>query len=208
MKTFKLLFALIVLAGFTSCNDGQSLQKYYVENQEDNDFLALDIPTTMFTNVESLEAEQKQTMESIKKINVLVLEKKENPSKFEEEKQKLSEIFKNEKYQLLMKYGGGNRKAELYFTGEEDAIDELIVFGYDDERGLGVGRVLGEDMNPEQIMKLMKSLDKDNIDVNGLEGLGEIFGASTSKNDSVKVEMEVNGKVKASTKEVDSTAKE
>ena len=208
MKTFKLLFALIVLAGFTSCNDGQSLQKYYVENQEDNDFLALDIPTTMFTNVESLEAEQKQTMESIKKINVLVLEKEENPSKFEEEKQKLSEIFKNEKYQLLMKYGGGNRKAELYFTGEEDAIDELIVFGYDDERGLGVGRVLGEDMNPEQIMKLMKSLDKDNIDVNGLEGLGEIFGASTSKNDSVKVEMEVNGKVKASTKEVDSTAKE
>lgn len=208
MKTFKLLFALIVLAGFTSCNDGQSLQKYYVENQEDNDFLALDIPTTMFTNVESLEAEQKQTMESIKKINVLVLEKKENPSKFEEEKQKLSEIFKNEKYQLLMKYGGGNRKAELYFTGEEDAIDELIVFGYDDERGLGVGRVLGEDMNPEQIMKLMKSLDKDNIDVNGLEGLGEIFGASTSKKDSVKVEMEVNGEVKASTEEVDSTAKE
>ncbi|GAA4322307.1 hypothetical protein GCM10023115_50320 [Pontixanthobacter gangjinensis] len=190
MKTLNILVAAFVMAVLSSCNNEKSLQKYYVDNQEDTDFLALDIPVSMFANVESLEAEQKETMESIKKINVLMLEKKEDPAKFEQEKQKLNEIFKNDKYQLLMKYGGGNRKAALYFTGDDDAIDELIVFGYDDEKGLGVGRVLGEDMNPENIMKLMKSLEKDDINVEGIKGISEIFGNSGTKNDSVKVDME------------------
>ncbi|HKJ48829.1 MAG TPA: DUF4252 domain-containing protein, partial [Christiangramia sp.] len=171
MKTIKILLGALLIAGIASCDNDKSLQKYYVENQEDTDFLALDVPTSMFTNSGSLEAEEKATLESIKKINVLALKKEDNPAKFEEEKVKLDEIFKDEKYQLLMKYGGGNRKAALYFTGEDDAIDELIVYGYDDEQGLGVARVLGDDMDPEKIMKMMKSLDKDNIDVDGIKGL-------------------------------------
>lgn len=192
MKTIKFIFAIAFFAALTSCNDGKSLQKYYVENQEDADFLALDVPTSMFANSSSLEAEDKATLESIKKINVLALKKDENPAKFEEEKIKLNEIFKDEKYQLLMKYGGGNRKAALYFTGEEDAIDELIVYGYDDEQGLGIARVLGEDMDPEKIMELMKSMDKDNINVEGIKGLGEIFGSQASEKDSMRVEMKVS----------------
>lgn len=188
MKSFKVLFAIVFTAVLISCNNEQSLQKYYVENQEDTDFLALDIPTSMFTNSSSLEAEEKETLESIQKINVLALKKEENPEKFEEEKVKLAEIFKNEKYQLLMKYGGGNRKAELYFTGEEDAIDELIIFGYDDEKGLGVARVLGENMNPQKIMQLMKSLDGYNIDIEGLKGLGEIFEGTSREKDSIKIQ--------------------
>lgn len=191
MKSIKLLFAIAFTSVLISCENDKSLQKYYVENQEDTDFLALDIPTSMFTNSESLEAEEKATLESIKKINVLALKKEENPEKFEEEKVKLSEIFKDEKYQLLMKYGGGNRKAELYFTGKEDAIDELIVYGYDDEQGLGVARVLGKDMNPQKIMQLMKSLDGNNIDVEGLKGLGQIFGDSSKERDSIKVETRI-----------------
>ncbi len=192
MKTIKYLIAVAFITVLTFCNDGKSLQKYYVENQEDTDFLALDVPTSMFTNSSSLEAEEKATLESIKKINVLALKKDENPAKFEEEKVKLNEIFSDEKYQLLMKYGGGDRKAALYFTGEEDAIDELIVYGYDDNQGLGIARVLGEDMDPEKIMKLMKSLDKENINVEGIKGLGDIFGSQESENDSVKVEMKVS----------------
>jgi len=191
MKLFKFLFATLLTAVLMSCNNEQSLQKYYVDNQEDKDFLALDVPTSMFTNSESLEAEEKETLESIKKINVLALKKEENPAKFEEEKVKLDEIFKNEKYQLLMKYGGGTRKAELYFTGDDDAIDELIVYGYDDEQGLGVARVLGENMNPQKIMELMKSLDGNSIDVKGLQDIGKIFEGTSKENDSVKVEAKV-----------------
>ena len=192
MKTLKLLFSIIIMAGFASCNEGKSLQKYYVENQEDADFLALDVPTSMFTNSEALEADQKATLETIKKINVLALKKEEDPGKFEEEKTKLNEIFQDEKYQLLMRYGGGDRKAALYFTGDDDAIDELIVYGYDNAHGLGVARVLGENMNPEKIMKLMKSLDKEDINIDGIKGMGEIFGNSGLGNDSENVNKEVD----------------
>ena len=190
MKTFKILFAFIFIAALSSCDDGKSLQKYYVDNQEDTDFLALDVPPSMFANLEALDEEQRTTMQSIKKINVLALRADQFPEKFETEKTKLNEIFKDEKYQLLMKYGGGTRKAELYFTGEEDAIDELIVYGYDEEKGLGVARVLGKDMNPEKIMQLMKSLDGDDINSEGLQNLGGILGSINKDNDSVDVKEE------------------
>ncbi|TRO66648.1 DUF4252 domain-containing protein [Christiangramia sabulilitoris] len=204
MKTIKILFGIFLIAVLSSCNDGKSLQKYYVENQEDSDFLALDVPTSMFTNSESLDAEKKATLESIKKINVLALKREDNPEKFEEEKLKLDEIFQNEKYQLLMKYGGSGRKAALYFTGEEDAIDEIIVYGYDNEQGLGIARVLGEDMNPEKIMEMMKSLDEDNIDVEGIKSFSKMFGSDT-KTDSSKVSAEESEK---STEKVNESAED
>lgn len=209
MKTIQLLFAFILVAGLTSCEDEKSLQKYYVENQEDTEFLALDLPPSMFANLEALDEEQRATMQSIKKVNVLALRADQYPEKFEEEKAKLNEIFKDERYQLLMKYGGGNRKAEMYFTGEEDAIDELIVYGYDEERGLGLARVLGDDMDPEKIMKLMKSLDKDDINVEGIKGLGGMFGADNDKNrDSIKMEVNIRTESDTVSTENDSTVKE
>jgi hypothetical protein len=178
MKLFQSLSVLLVFSLIIACGNDRSIQKYYVENQEDTDFLALDVPTSLFTNSETLEDEQKQTLESIKKINVLALKKETDPVKFEAEKQKLDDIFSDDKYQLLMKYGGSGRKAALYFIGEEDAIDELIVYGYDDSQGLGIARVLGEDMNPDKIMKMMKSLDKEDIDTKGIKGIMDIFGNS------------------------------
>lgn len=209
MNTFKIIFVLLFTAVITSCNDSKSLQKYYVENQEDTDFLALDVPASMFANIESLDEEQKTTIQSIKKINVLALRADQHPEKFETEKTKINDIFQDEKYQLLMKYGGGNRKAELYFTGEDDAIDELIVYGYDDEKGLGIARVLGEDMNPEKIMQLMRSLDKDNINVDGLESLGGIFGSvGDEEKDSVAVKIEAKTDSENRLKEKDSAAEE
>lgn len=193
MKSLKLLAALLFITLLSSCEDNQSIQKYYVENQEDADFLALDVPTSLFAKMDALDADQKETMESIKKINLLALKADTDRNKFEEEKARLDEIFTDEKYQLLMKYGGGNRKAALYFTGEDDAIDELIVYGYDDEKGLGLARVLGEDMNPSKIMELMKSLDKEDIDMQGLKGFAEMFGSSDKKmNDSIHVGMEIH----------------
>ncbi len=71
-----------------------------------------------------------------------------------------------------MRYGGGTRKAELYFLGEDDAIDELIVFGSDDEKGFGIARVTGDKMNPEALIKLLKSFEDGDLDVAGLPNLG------------------------------------
>ncbi|MBZ9728914.1 DUF4252 domain-containing protein [Salegentibacter sp. JZCK2] len=175
MKSIKILGLALAAVAFVSCANEPSLQEYYVENQQDNKFIALDIPTSMFAKTEELDENQKETLESVKKINVLALPVKESKKEYEAEKAKLTDIFQDEKYQLLMKYGSNNRRAEIYFTGDEDAIDEIIVYGYDDAKGVGVARLLGKDMNPQKLMELMKSLDKGDIDVNGLKGITGMF---------------------------------
>lgn len=175
MKSIKILGVALAAATFVSCSNEPSLQEYYVENQQDNKFIALDVPTSMFTNVQELDENQRATLESVKKINVLALPVKESKEEYEAEKTKLSSILQDEKYQLLMKYGSNDRKAEIYFTGDEEAIDEIIVYGYDDTRGVGVARVLGDDMNPQKLMELMKSLEKGDVDVDGLKGITGMF---------------------------------
>jgi len=175
MKSIKTLGLALATLALTSCANEPSLQEYYVENQQDNKFIALDVPTSMFANAENLDEKQKETLESVKKINVLALPVKENKEEYLAEKEKLGSILKDEKYQLLMKYGSNNRKAEIYFTGDEEAIDEIIVYGYDDTKGVGVARVLGEDMNPQKLMELMKSLEKGDVDMEGLKGITGMF---------------------------------
>ncbi|MEG9328762.1 DUF4252 domain-containing protein [Salinimicrobium catena] len=176
MKKTVLILVLLTL-GLVSCENETSLQEFYVENQNDKQYLAFDIPASLLTGENSkLTAEQKATVETIRKVNILGFPKKaENEVAFREEQEKLSKILKSDKYNLLMKYGGGDRKAELYYMGEEDAIDELIVFGSDEEKGFGIARVTGDDMNPEAIIKLFRSFEKGELDVQGLQNFNTMF---------------------------------
>jgi hypothetical protein len=172
MKSFKIILALVVLA-FYSCDNETTLQEYYVENQGNKQFLALDVPSSLLTGSGSrLDAEQKATLETIKKVNLMAYPMNdENKASYEQEKEKLTAILQNDKYNTLIKYGGGSRKAELYYLGEEDAIDEFVVFGSDQEKGFAVARVLGEDMKPEALIKLLKSFQEGDIDIEGLQSL-------------------------------------
>lgn len=159
----------------SSCGNEPTIQEYYVDNLENSNFVAVDIPTSLLANNEKLDEEQKQTLESVRKINVLAYPIKADQEVYEEEKTQLQEILKNEKYQLLMKYGSGNRKAEVYFTGNENAVDEFIFFGFDDSRGVGLARILGEDMKPQQMLKLLRSMEKDDLNLDGIKSVSQMF---------------------------------
>ena len=63
----------------------------------------------------------------------------------------------------------------MKYTGDEDAIDELIIFASDSDRGFAVFRVLGDDMRPDQMIKLMRSVDQGDLNLSSLSGVGEIF---------------------------------
>jgi len=176
------IFKTLSLIGFTvlliSCDNNQSLQEYYVDNQSNKEFVAVDIPTSMFANTKTLTEEQKKTLETVKKINILAIPmKEENNSEIEKEKDKISTILKDEKYQLLMKYGGADSKMEVYYTGSEEAVDEIIVYGEDKMKGMGIARVLGEKMNPSDILQLVRSLQKGDIDMEGLQGISKMFSS-------------------------------
>lgn len=171
MKISKFISVCLILI-FASCDNKTTLQEYYVENQNNRQFLSLDVPASLLTGNNRLSAEQKATLETIKKVNLIALPmNEENRAIFEEERTKLTAILGNEKYQPLIKYGGGTRKAELYFLGEDDAIDEFIVFGYDEEKGFGVARVLGDDMKPDALIKLLKSFEEGDLNIEGLQSL-------------------------------------
>lgn len=172
MKNFKFILVFVGLI-FISCDNETTLQEYYVENQSNQQFFSLDIPASLLTGANSsLDAEQKATLQSIRKVNLLGYSMNdENKESYEEEKAKLASILKDDKYQTLMRYGGGARSAQLYYTGEEDAIEELIIFGTDEEKGFGVARVLGNDMNPEALLKLVHSFKEGDLNIQGLQEL-------------------------------------
>ena len=179
MNLIKLVSVLLVAIAFTACNNEQSLQQYYVENQGDKEFVAIDVPTSLFANTESLTADQKNTLETVKKINIIAIpNKEENKLKIDQEKKKLTKILKDEKYQLLMKFGGNAHKIEVYYTGNEEAVNEIILYGFDEKKGVGIARVLGDKMNPSDILKLVRSLDKGEIDVEGLSGITTMLSRS------------------------------
>lgn|SRR5690606_12661904 len=176
MKTLKFLSILILGLGIVACNNEPSLQEYYVDNQGNKDFVALDLPASMLANIDALDEDQRKTLETVKKVNFLAVPlKPENVSRIEEERNNVNDILKDEKYQLLMKFGMGETKIELYYTGEEEAVDEVIIYGFDENRGMGIARVLGEKMNPGDILNLIKSMEKGDIDLSGVAGVSEIF---------------------------------
>lgn len=176
MKTVKFLGAFILCIGFASCNNEQSLQEYYVENQQNSNFVALDVPSSIFSQSTALQPEQREVLETIKKINLLAIpQKSENAAVIEKEKVQIGNILQDDSYQLLMRYGGGDTRVEIYFTGDEEAVDEIIVYGFDKERGLGIARVLGDDMNPSDIINLAKSMESGDIDIDGITGITKMF---------------------------------
>ena len=203
MKIIKTIGFIAVSLLILACNNEKTLQKYYVENQEDSKFISLDIPTSLFAKSDNLEPEQRKTLESVRKINVLAYPLNGENDSFDAEKAELEEILSNDEYQLLMKFGSNDRKAALYFTGEEDAIDEIVAFGYDRERGMGVARILGKDMNPQKIMELVKSLDAEDINAEGLKGFAEMIGGDSSHvkitKDSTEVKSGISIDVKVDT---------
>lgn len=170
-----ILLSLTVIA--VSCNNKQSLQEFYVAKHEDNNYKAVDLPTSLLISDETqLEPEQQETLKTIKKVNILAFPAKEGKlEQMNKEREEVAEILADEKYNFLVKYGSPENKAELYYLGDEDNIDELIVVGYSEKQGFGVARVLGDDMNPGAIMKLIKSMEGDDINQDGFNQVKQLF---------------------------------
>ncbi|RDK87192.1 DUF4252 domain-containing protein [Marinirhabdus gelatinilytica] len=173
----KYIIGLSLLAlGMLSCNSEPSLQKYLVEKQDDDKFMKVDLATSLLQSEEAnFTQEEKDVLNSVKKINVVAYPLKGNTAEYDVERKKLQTILASEKYQTLLKMGSNKSGATLKFTGEEDAIDELIVFATDSEKGFAVFRLIGDDMEPDSLVKLMSSIDRGDVDVSQLKSIGNMF---------------------------------
>ena len=169
----------IGLAALTlfSCSNKESLQRYIVDRQGDDSFLKIDIAASLLqTDSANLSQEEKDILKTIKKINVIAYPIEEgNVSAHEVKMQVLKTILDQDRYKTLMKYGSNKEGATLKYVGLEDAIDEIIVFVRDDEKGFALFRLLGDDMRPEQMIKLMTAIKKGDVDISKLNSIGKIF---------------------------------
>jgi len=177
MKSF-LKISLLVLAVSLiaiSCDSNASLQKYYVDSKENNEFISIDIPSSILQLKDTEASEEIQnTLKTIKKVNFLALQLNDsNKELYTSEKLKVAKILKNPKYKQLMRMNMGKGSVSVNYLGEEEAIDEVIIFGSDSEKGFAVVRVIGDNMNPSDIMKLANDikLDGDSGQIKQLEGL-------------------------------------
>lgn len=173
MKNIYRVLGILSIVLLMSCNREPSLQKYFVDHQGDNDFIAVDIPSSLLSKETiQLNKEEQEALESIKKINFLALPLKgSNQGRFDEESTAIKKILDADTYETLMRFGSNGMKAVLKYQGEEDDIDEVIIFATDQKKGLALIRVLGDNMRPEKMAMLMKSVEKGKINLDSFKNI-------------------------------------
>ncbi len=172
MKTI-VYIAIAVSLRFAGCNSKPSLQKFFVENSEKKNFIALDVSSNILNvATDQLTAEQKEAVDAFDKVNIIAFKADgTNQKEYQLEKDKLNGILKNEIYQQLIKVGSGSEGASISFVGTEDKIDEFIVYANKKENGFAVIRVTGDAMNPNHIMTMLSVRQKSNINLDQLKPL-------------------------------------
>ena len=169
---------MALAALMSACQQNPSLQKYFVEKSENKDFIQLDLsPSILNVASDSLSAEQKAAMESFDKINVLAFKLDEkNKNQFESERDKVAAILKDEKYQELMHFGRGKEGGSVSYVGTDESIEEFVIFANAKETGFAVVRVLGQDMQPDDVLNMVSVLQSSKIDMDQLKPLQEMMG--------------------------------
>ena len=156
-----------------SCSNKPTLQKYFVENSESSDFIAVDLASSIInTDSINLTDSEKEALNSFDKLNILAFQKDSlSDVKYKSEKEKVKTILKSEEYEQLMRFGSSKNGGAVYLVGEDDSIDEFVLFATGDDQGFVVARVLGNNMNPSNIINLMDVLRKSDLNLEQLKPL-------------------------------------
>ena len=159
----KAVIVLSVLAIFISCNQQKTIQTYIVEKQDKPGFMSVDLPMSLIQlNTDKAPLEVKEAYGSIKKVNVLGLPYLNNNEAYEIEKKAILSILNNSTlYKNLMKMDMNGMRVSIYYNGDANDINEVIVFGYSKKIGVGVARVIGNHMNPTKITQMAEHLKID-----------------------------------------------
>lgn len=176
MKRNLYLLALMVLT-LVSCDQKPTLQKYFVEKSQEKGFAAIDLGTGFLkADKLKLDAEETKALESMKKFNVLIFKSNgTNAAEFDKEKAKVKDLLKTDNYDELMKVsleGGG---MSVNTKGENDHIEEFVLFLNRKETGFGVIRVLGKDMTPQNVLTMVNLLQKSGANSGQLKPLMDIM---------------------------------
>lgn len=175
MRIHRILLMLSVFVLF-SCQE-KSLQKYLVEKQDDRNFLKADIAPGMLEGFKAnLSPDEQETLNSIKKINVIAYKIHDgNIEEYQQEKETLESILSQDKYNDLTRIRSNEWSVNFLYTGTETAIEEVIIYASDDNNGFVLGRLHGNKMKPDQLLTLVQATNKGNIDTSFMEEMMRFF---------------------------------
>ena len=172
MKTLlKHIAVFILLISVLACTPKNTLQSYFVENEEATAFVSMDIPISYLNSKKIvLSEDQSNAIDSIEKLNMIAYSLADgSQEEFESELVKIKEILKSDIYNDLMRMGNSSDgKAQISYIGDDSEIDELIIFGYSFKKGFAVVRVLGDNMQLSKILQLgdvINQLDTENTNI-------------------------------------------
>ncbi len=171
------IFGLAVMASLIfSCNTTTSLQQFIVDKQDDDAIISFDIPASVFSLDEHFSTDENiETLKSIKKANVLAFAINDsNPERYKKDKLQLKSILKQPKYTELMRFGNASKGAKIVMLGDDESVNELLIFASDNTTGWLLIRVLGKAMQPEKILSLLQKMDF-NENTKALEPLKELL---------------------------------
>ena len=170
-------FSLLACIMLVSCNNGESLQTYFVDNQETPDFISADIPSTIVElDQTTLTEDQKEAYNSVKRLNFLGFKLTENNHDvYAQELSKVTSILNDTKYMELMEFNDRAAKVVVKYIGDDDTAEEFIVFTSSKDMGFGIVRILGNDMRPEKIATLVNAIQNSDLDSSQFEDIAGFF---------------------------------
>ena len=174
-KLFFTVFGCCILA--VSCNNKPTLQQYFVKNQNQPNFVSMDVsPDVLKLDQSQLSPQEIKTLASFNKMNLLAFKvNAKNAKQYPIEKNEVQTILSDTtKYHQLMKFGSGAAGLSINFIGDENHINELVLFGNKKESGFAVVRILGNNMKPESALTLLSILQKSNIDAKQFKVLTDL----------------------------------
>lgn len=165
MKSLLIIFGLAF--SFISCDTEPSLQQYLVDKEDRKEFITASLSGNLiFQKLDSLSVQGKSSLDKIEKINVLALTKSNGDSIMEYERSTINSILQDDHYNSLMNVNSAGSQINFMFSGEEDAIDELIFFGYDSDMGMLLLRMRGDQIGVNDLMeytKIAQNMDSEAI---------------------------------------------
>jgi len=179
MKTnLKFVIASICISLlFVSCKDEHSIQTYFVDHQELPEFMSLDVATSLLdmSNAD-LNEEELAAYNSVRKLDILAYQIADNNlESYTKELEKAKTVFKNEKYEELMVFKDNGVNFKISTIGDENSVDEFLVLANSKDTGFGVVRVIGDDMKPEELIKLVNKMQDADIDQGQLNDIMGFF---------------------------------
>ena len=156
-------FSVVLLVALsTSCEPKMTLQRYFYQAQENGDFMLIDLPTSLLgQSLDNLNDHQRETLLSVRKVSALIYSDASKTEFIKQQQSVINEFLERDGFEpfLAMKMNDEAQVAILV-QGSIDEIDEAVFFGYADDKGFILARVLGKNMNPEAFYELASTLEE------------------------------------------------